>query len=91
MDLFFANRDRIRSYSITSLALFGSAIRDELNDDSDIDILIEMEDKTFDNYMDLKFFLEDIFGRKVDLVPKDRIKPRIKNKVLNEAINVDGF
>lgn len=91
MDLLIANKERIRSYSITSLALFGSALREELRDDSDIDILIEMEEKTFDNYMDLKFFLEDLFSRKVDLVMKGTIKPRIKDIILGEAVYVEGL
>lgn len=85
------HREEILKFSVTSLAVFGSAARGELADDSDIDILVEMKKKTFDNYMDLKFLLEDLFGRKVDLVIKETIKPRLKNIIIGEAVNVPGF
>jgi len=85
------NNEKIRKFSVNYLALFGSAAREELKPDSDIDVLVEIEEKTLDNYMDLKFFLEDLFGRDVDLVMRGTIKPRIKDKVLSEAIDIDGF
>ena len=47
--------------------------------------------KTFDAYMDLLFFLEDIFGSKVDLVMKDTIKPIIRNRILTETVYVSGL
>ena len=43
------------------------------------------EDKTFDNYMGLKLFLEELFSRRVDLVIKDTLKARIKDRVLSET------
>ena len=58
---------------------------------SDVDVLVEMESRTFDAYMDLLFFLEDLFGRRVDLVVKDTIKPIIRNRVLREAIYVSNL
>lgn len=42
--------------------------------------------KTFDNFMNLKFYLEDLFGRKVDLVTKSALKPRMRDVVLKEVI-----
>jgi len=55
---------------------------------SDIDVLAEFypNQKTFDNYMELKFFLERILHRKVDLVIKEAVKPRIKPYILNEVL-----
>ena len=79
------HREEILKFSVTSLAVFGSAARDELANDSDIDILVELEDITFRNYMGLKFYLEDLFQRKVDLVMKQDIKPRIKENIISEA------
>ena len=54
---------------------------------SDIDVLVEFDKgtKTFDNYMDLKFFLEKMFHRKVDLVIREALKIRIKDQVLSEV------
>ncbi|NQS98355.1 MAG: nucleotidyltransferase family protein [candidate division Zixibacteria bacterium] len=85
------HREEILKFSVTSLAVFGSAARDELADDSDVDILIELKNITFRNYMHLKFYLEDLFHREVDLVPKDCIKKGLEKYILAEAIDVPGF
>ncbi len=56
-------------YGVKRLALFGSAARDELGGSSDLDVLVEFTGPaTFAAYMDLKFYLEDLIGRPVDLV-----------------------
>ena len=56
---------------------------------SDIDLLVEFPGKvTFDQYMDLKFFLEDNLGLSVDLVTKKMLKPQIINSVEKDAIYV---
>ena len=67
------NREKIRKFGVKRIGLFGSYIRNEQKKESDIDVLVEFEKgkKTFDNYMDLKFFLEDLFQCKVDLVIVD--------------------
>jgi hypothetical protein len=79
----------IKSYGVTSLALFGSFARDEAKTTSDIDLLVEFQGKvTFDQYMDLKFFLEDNLGLSVDLVTKKMLKPQIINSVEKDAIYV---
>lgn len=79
--------DDIKSiYKVKKIGLFGSFANSTQKTDSDIDILVEFDKggKTFDNYMELKFYLERLFRRKVDLVIKDTLKPRIKNKILSE-------
>ena len=76
-------------FAIKRLSVFGSAARDELRDDSDIDVLVEFKSKaTFDGYMDLKFYLETLLGRKVDLVTHDAVKPRMRPMIEQEAIHV---
>lgn len=72
---------------VKKVGLFGSFSRSSQNAASDIDMLVEFDrgGKTFDNYMDLKFYLEQLFHRKVDLVIKDALKTRIKNRVLSEV------
>ncbi len=79
--------DELKAYGVKKLGLFGSFARSGQKTKSDIDILVEFErdGKTFDNYMDLKFFLEKLFHRKVDLVIKGALKTRIKNRVLSEV------
>ena len=81
--------DTIRIFGVQSLALFGSIARDEASETSDLDFLVEFEGTaTFDRYVDLKFFLEDLFGKPVDLVTKRSLKPQISQVVLEEAIDV---
>jgi predicted nucleotidyltransferase len=77
----------IQAYGVKRLGLFGSCARATQRPDSDIDFLVEFARgrKSFDNYMDLKFYLERVFHRKVDLVIKDTLKPRIKKSVLAEV------
>ena len=78
-----------KQYSVKTLGIFGSYARGEATESSDIDVLVEFDgDLTFDKYMNLKFFLEDLFVKKVDLVIKDDLKQQIKEKVLGETIYV---
>ncbi|MDD3626561.1 MAG: nucleotidyltransferase family protein [bacterium] len=83
-------KEMINKFKIKKLALFGSFIREEQDINSDIDILIEFKEgfKTFDNYMDLKFYLEDLLDIRVDLVLKSALKERLKNVIISEAIYV---
>ena len=81
--------NKLKDLKVKSLAVFGSFARGEIKPDSDIDILVEFDGPpTFDGYMDLLFFLEDITGKKVDLVTYDALKPRIKPSILKDAVYV---
>ena len=86
------NRERIRRYGVKRIGLFGSYLRGEQKESSDIDILVEFEKgkKTFDNYMELKFFLEDLFKRKVDLVIAESVKPELR-KYIMESVKYAGL
>jgi predicted nucleotidyltransferase len=76
-------------FKIKTLALFGSVARNQATAASDLDFLVEFDaDPTLDLYMNLKFFLEDLFQRNVDLVIKTDIKPQIRETVIQEAIHV---
>ncbi|MBR32327.1 MAG: hypothetical protein CMN77_13560 [Spirochaetaceae bacterium] len=78
------------SYNVESLALFGSAVRDELNPESDVDILVEYRNPpNSDNYFDLKFLLEDILGREVDLVTLNGLRPAFRSSVSEECIPIE--
>jgi len=72
-------------FSVRRIGLFGSILRGSASDRSDVDILVELDHPTFDQYMDLKFFLEDKLGRPVDLVLADSLKPRLKPIITREA------
>jgi len=88
-----AERERIKKYGVKRIGLFGSFIRSEQKEISDVDILVKFERgmKTFDNYMELKFFLEKLLGCKVDLVIYDALKPQIKPYVMREIEYVEGL
>jgi uncharacterized protein len=76
-------------FHLKSLALFGSTSRNQATATSDLDFLVEFNGElTFDLYMDLKFYLEELFEKKVDLVIKTDLKPRIKEIVIKEALYV---
>lgn len=85
--------DAIRGFGARRLGIFGSLRRGEVTGKSDLDFLVEFEpgSKTFDNYMDLKAFLEDLFDRPVDLVLSDVIKPRLRDAILRDTIYIPGF
>ncbi len=72
---------------VASLALFGSAARSGMAMASDIDMLVEFAGPaTFDGYMDLKFFLEDLLGRRVDLVTEKALKPGLRSRIAGELV-----
>jgi hypothetical protein len=74
-------------FGVKRIGIFGSSARGEAKKGSDIDVLVEFEEgkKTFDNFMELAFFLEEVFGRKVDLVTKEALRPELKNSILKEV------
>jgi predicted nucleotidyltransferase len=77
----------IKSYGVKSLGLFGSFVRNAPTDNSDIDLLVDFEPgkKNFDNFMDLSFFLENLFGRKVELVTPQSLNKYIGPHILKEV------
>lgn len=81
----------LQKYRVKRLGLFGSYARGENTDKSDLDFVVEFKEKTFDNYMDLKFYLETLFGHSVDLVLENTIKPRLRPAILSEALYAQGL
>ncbi len=76
-----------QKYGVKKIGVFGSFARGEGKEDSDIDVLVEFESgrKTFDNYMELKFFLEDLYKRRIDLVTVEALRPQLKEDILREV------
>jgi predicted nucleotidyltransferase len=83
-----ANRRRLKNYGVRSLALFGSAARNKMHKSSDIDILVEFDKTTWANYIGLKFYLEDLLGREVDLVTPKALKPATKPSIEKDLLYV---
>ena len=79
----------LRQLGIRSIALFGSVARGEARQDSDVDLLVELEPPfTFDRYIQAKFYIEDLLGCTVDLVMQETLKPRARITAEQEAIYV---
>jgi predicted nucleotidyltransferase len=80
----------IRSLGVRRIALFGSLARGEANADSDVDVLVEFEPggKSFDRFLALSDLLEQILGRRVDLVTTEALSPFIGPHILAEATDV---
>jgi len=81
------HQDRIKTLGVKKLGLFGSFVREEQGAESDVDLLVEFEQgkKTFDNFMQLSFFLEDLFKRRVELVTPESLSPYIGPHIVNEV------
>jgi len=81
------HKKQLVSYGIVKIGLFGSFARNEANDCSDIDFLVDIvrEKKTFQNFMTLNYYLEDLFGRKVDLITIQSLSPYIGPHILKST------
>lgn len=78
------NRDLLKKYRVRKIGLFGSHIRNQASSESDIDLIVDFEEKTFDNYIELSFALENLFNKKVDLLTEGGISPYIFPYIQNE-------
>ncbi|MFZ9848809.1 MAG: nucleotidyltransferase family protein [Flavobacteriales bacterium] len=80
------NQSSIKLLGAKNLALFGSFVRNEQKENSDIDFLVEFNDgqSSYDNYIELSFLLEDIFKRKIDLLTPKSMSPYIGPYILKE-------
>ncbi len=85
------NRAEIKGFGVKEIGVFGSVVRGEETEKSDVDVLVEFEKKSFDSYMKLLFFLEELFETKVDLVIKGSVKPIIKENILSETVYVQNL
>lgn len=83
-----SKRTAIKRYGVQSLALFGSAARNRLRKRSDVDILVQFSQPTWANYIGLKFYLEDLLGREVDLVTPKGLKPAVRPSVERDLLYV---
>jgi len=84
LEVLNSNRHLLKKYRVRKIGLFGSFSRNEASAKSDIDLLVDFEEKTFDNYLDLTFELERLFNRKVDLLTEKGISPYILPYIKNE-------
>jgi len=77
----------LQEYGVEKVALFGSCVRGEVEEDSDIDILVEIKkDISLLDFVGLKQKIEEALGRKVDLVEYDTLKPLLRERILKEQV-----
>ncbi|ETW96230.1 MAG: nucleotidyltransferase [Candidatus Entotheonella factor] len=85
------HQGHIKQLGVKRLGLFGSFVRRQQNTESDVDVLVEFEPgcKTFDAFMQLSNFLEDLFERRVELVTPESLSPYISPYILKEIEYVE--
>lgn len=86
MELTAMRRELSDSFTVKRIGVFGSCARGDDGPRSDVDIIVDLAEPTFDHFMDLKFRLEDVLNRPVDLVMADTIKPRLRAIIEHEVI-----
>ncbi len=81
------NRGRLRALGVSRIGLFGSFVRGEQHPHSDIDLLVEFEvgKKTFDGFMALSFFLEELLLRRVEVITAESLSPHLGPHILKEV------
>lgn len=90
ISLLKANSQKLKSYGVLNLSIFGSFVTGEFNAESDVDFLIDFvpDQKNYDNFMELSFFLEDLLGRKVEMVTPQSLSKYIGSHILKQAEHV---
>ena len=81
------NQEKIRSLGVSRIGIFGSFVREQSRSGSDVDVIVEFErgKKNFDNFIRLSFLLEELFGRKVEVVTPESLSPHIGPYILEEV------
>jgi hypothetical protein len=85
--LLLENKEGIKRFGVKELGVFGSFVRDEPNNKSDVDLLVEFDPskKTYRNFIGLVYYLEELVGRKVEMVTSKSISPYIEPYIIKEV------
>jgi uncharacterized protein len=82
-----SRKRRLKKFGIHSLSVFGSVARDQANENSDVDILVDFERPVgLFEFARLKMYLEDVLERPVDLVTPEALRQELREDILREAI-----
>ncbi len=90
MKILKRHKDILTKYEVKRIGLFGSYVRGEQRKNSDIDFLVEFKKANFDNFMNLVFYLENLFGRKVEIITNGSLSPYIQSYVEKEIEWYEG-
>ena len=84
LDVMRQNKGLFKKYGVCKMGLFGSFVKNKNKKTSDVDVLVEFNKATFDNYIGLRAELEEKLHKKIDLVSIKALKRRIKQYILKE-------
>ncbi|KKL74658.1 hypothetical protein LCGC14_2062700, partial [marine sediment metagenome] len=81
------NKEKLKKRHVLKIGIFGSVLRGNNTNESDVDFIVEFEDgkKNYDNFIELAFLLEHLLQRKVDLLTIEALSPYMKPKILKET------
>jgi hypothetical protein len=82
--------DELRGLGVRKIGLFGSRLREQPHSGSDIDLVVALADHSFDTYMDVQIYLEDLFEVKIDLVPEAAIREELRPHIMDEVVYAQG-
>ncbi len=84
LQILVEHKQQLAAFGVNQIGLFGSYVRDEASENSDIDLLVDIQKdkKTFNNFLALNYYLEEIFGRKVELITTQSLSPYIGPHIL---------
>lgn len=87
IELLLSNREGITRFGTKRIGLFGSYVRGEQTEASDIDFLVEFVpgQKTYDNFIHLAYFLEELLGKEVELITSDSLSSYLKPYIEKEV------
>lgn len=90
LNLLHENKQMLQDqFGVTSLALFGSTVRNDARSNSDIDVLVDFDGPATSNrYFGVQFFLEDLMGEPIDLVTTKALRPELQPYIEQEAVYV---
>jgi len=91
LEFLHAHREQLRAMGVQKIGLFGSYVRGEQSTNSDMDFLVRLDKMSFARWMDVWNFLEDSFGREVDLVPEHNLREELRPYVLPEVVYVEDI
>lgn len=90
MNILKANKNNFAKFGVREIGLFGSFVREEQTETSDVDLLVNLRNYNWDNYCQLLYFTEALFiGRKVDIITEDSIKGYEGVNICREVEYVD--
>jgi predicted nucleotidyltransferase len=82
-------QEMLQQFGATKIGLAGSYARDEANEDSDIDIIVEIQsDNKFRSFFNLLYYLQEFLGQKIDLATESSLKPLVRESILKDVVYV---